>query len=126
MEPLAHESAPIYRVKVDENLPTEVADVLRAAGHEADTVHDERLDGQPDDHLWNVCRAESRALVTLDLDWSDMRRYVPEDGYGIILLRGVQAKEEILTLMDRVIADLAWRPLHGRLWIVTAKRVRSR
>lgn len=29
------------RFKVDENLPAEIADLLRAAGHDADTVNDE-------------------------------------------------------------------------------------
>lgn len=36
------------KVKLDENLPAELLDHLRAAGHEADTVGDEGLTGAPD------------------------------------------------------------------------------
>lgn len=38
-------------VKLDENLPAELLEDLRAAGHEADTVRDEALTGAPDAHV---------------------------------------------------------------------------
>ncbi len=34
------------KAKLDENLPAELLDDLRAAGHEADTVDDEALPGR--------------------------------------------------------------------------------
>ena len=40
------------KFKTDENLPIEVADVLRQAGHDALTVHDQRLTGHPDLLIW--------------------------------------------------------------------------
>ena len=46
------------RFKVDENLPVEAADLLQAAGHEATTIHDEHLVGQPDPNVAQVCRDE--------------------------------------------------------------------
>ncbi|MHB8618329.1 MAG: DUF5615 family PIN-like protein [Chloroflexota bacterium] len=33
------------KFKVDENLPREVADILENAGHDAETVHTEHLQG---------------------------------------------------------------------------------
>jgi len=73
--------------KIDENLPVEAADVLQAAGHEATTIHDEQLVGQPDPNVAQVCRDEWRALVTLDLDSSDIRTYPPDQYRGLIVLR---------------------------------------
>jgi predicted nucleic acid-binding protein len=37
------------------------------------TIFDQEMVGQPDLQVASVCRAEERALVTLDLDFSDIR-----------------------------------------------------
>jgi hypothetical protein len=65
------------RFKIDENLPVEAAQLLNAAGHEAATIHDQHMVGQPDPNVASVCLDETRALVTLDLDFSDIRTYPP-------------------------------------------------
>ena len=36
------------RFKVDENLPAEIAELLRSAEHDATTVHEQRLMGEAD------------------------------------------------------------------------------
>jgi hypothetical protein len=43
------------KFKVDENLPTEYAPILREAGFEADTVSDEKLSGAGDSVLCERC-----------------------------------------------------------------------
>jgi len=53
------------KFKIDENLPTEYAPILREAGFEADTVSDEKLSGAGDSVLSERCRAEDRVLMTL-------------------------------------------------------------
>jgi predicted nuclease of predicted toxin-antitoxin system len=63
------------RFKVDENLPIEVAELLRQHQHDALTVLDQQLGGHPDPDVAQVCLVERRALVTLDLDFSDIRHY---------------------------------------------------
>ena len=75
------------RFKVDENLPIDVAEILRANNHDAMTIFDQEMVGQPDLQVASVCRAEERALVTLDLDFSDIRTYPPASHAGIIILR---------------------------------------
>ena len=42
--------------KVDENLPTEAAELLASAGHDAATVGDQRMVGQPDTNVATVCQ----------------------------------------------------------------------
>jgi predicted nuclease of predicted toxin-antitoxin system len=62
----------MVRFKVDENLPLEVASLLTAAGHDALTVLDQLLGGHSDLAVDEACRHEGRAIVTLDLDFTDI------------------------------------------------------
>ena len=78
------------KFKFDENLPVELAEELRAAGYEAATVDDQRLVGAGDRQLSEVCKSEGRILVTLDLDFADIRTYPPEEHPGLIVLRLVR------------------------------------
>lgn len=115
------------RFKTDENLPVEVADLLRKEGHEALGVADQQLDGHPDSDVARVIQTEQRAIITLDLDFSDIRAYPPEDYFGIIVLRpALQSISAILRVMDRAVAMLATEPLAGKLWIVEEHQVRIR
>lgn len=75
------------KFKVDENLPRGVVELLAAAGHDAMSVQNQRLGGRPDSEIANACREEERALVTLDLDFADIRAFPPSDFGGIIVLR---------------------------------------
>ncbi len=59
------------KFKVDENLPVETADILQKAGHEADTVYMEGIAGADDATIAQICKVEKRALITLDLGFSD-------------------------------------------------------
>ena len=61
------------KFKIDENLPVELADLLQAADHDAMTVNQQALSGQADPRIAEACLAEGRVLVTLDLDFSDVR-----------------------------------------------------
>jgi predicted nuclease of predicted toxin-antitoxin system len=100
---------------------------LRQAGHDALTVANQQLAGQPDVRVAHVCRAEGRALLTLDLDFSDIRVYPPSDYSGIIVLRpSVQTITNIRRLAGQVLAALPTEPLVGHLWIVDEGQIRIR
>jgi hypothetical protein len=75
------------RFKLDENLPVELLDDLRAAGHQADGLRDEGLIGAPDDVVLDLVRRETRVLLTLDKGIADVRAYPPETHAGIVLFR---------------------------------------
>ena len=75
------------KFKIDENLPVEVADQLQQANYDALTVYDQDLVGAIDENIADVCLAEGRVLVTLDLDFADIRAYPPEKYPGTILMR---------------------------------------
>lgn len=113
--------------KIDENLPIEIADSLASAGYEAETVHDEHITGIKDEGLKNVCMKENRVLVTLDIDFSDIRTYPPEELPGIIVLRvGNQSKKHVLQVFNQIIPLIERESLARHLWIVEEGRVRIR
>lgn len=114
------------KFKIDENLPLELSDLLTAAGHEAQTVYQEGLQGKPDTTVIDVCRQEDRVIITLDQDFSDIRAYPPKEYPGLIVLRPHwQDKPHVLALFKReVLPRLATEPLAHRLWTVEETRLR--
>jgi predicted nuclease of predicted toxin-antitoxin system len=115
------------RFKVDENLPVELADVPRAAGHEADTVEGEGLTGSPDSDLLARVRMEGRAILTMDKGIADIRSYPPADYGGIILLRPqTLGRRAILAFVQRHLAALLQFELKGKLLVVSDVGIRSR
>ena len=115
------------KFKVDENLPMEVAQLLREAGHDVYSVHEQGLVGAKDHVLAEVCQLENRAMVTLDTHFADIRTYPPENYSGLIVLRLVrQDKPHVLEVMRRVLKLFSSETLERKLWIVDEKRVRVR
>jgi predicted nuclease of predicted toxin-antitoxin system len=115
------------RAKLDENLPIEVADLLRAAGWDSETVHDEGLAGAADGRVAAACQAEARVLFTLDLDFADIRAYPPGEYEGIVVLRPAKAnRRQVLALVARVIPVMAAERVGRRLWIVEPGGIRVR
>jgi len=72
-------------------------------------------------------RSEDRVLVTLDLDFADIRSYPPGEHSGIIVLRlKSQDKATVLSYVRRLTRALANRKPDGELWIVDGNRIRFR
>lgn len=94
-------------------------------GHDAHSVAQQALGGQPDERVIDVCARELRALVTLDLDFSNILAYPPANFPGIVVLRlGDQAHATVSTAIRQMLALLPQEPLAGMLWIVEEHRVR--
>lgn len=101
--------------KADENLPIEAAAMLRDAGFDVTTVIEQELGGHPDPDVANVCRAERRALLTLDVDFANIDAYPPSQHSGIVVFRlGRQDKRHILAVLRNLIAHLTDVELTGR------------
>jgi Domain of unknown function (DUF5615) len=104
------------RFKLDENLPVELLEDLRAAGHEANGLRDEGLIGAPDDVVLNLVRREHRVLLTLDKGIANVRAHPPEAHAGIVLFRPPAAgRGTTLLFVRRHLAALFERDLTGRL-----------
>ena len=114
------------KFKLDENLSRRAADLIRAAGHDAVTVVGQGLRGAADETVFEVCTAESRALVTLDRDFGQVLRYPPAASAGIVVLE-IGPRATHAALLDRVrelLTILRTRSPNGALWIVEPGRVR--
>ncbi len=72
------------RFKIDENLPPEVAELLRQEGHEDLTIFEQGLRSHTDPEVIAVCQAEGLALLALDLDFSNILLFPPEQFAGLI------------------------------------------
>jgi predicted nuclease of predicted toxin-antitoxin system len=113
--------------KIGENLPLEAATLLRGHGLDVATVLEESLGGRPDADIAAVCRAEARALMTLDTDFANIDAYPPADYAGLVVLRlARQDKEHALRVLARLVPHLMNADLAGRLWIVEETRIRER
>ena len=115
------------KFKIDENLPIDVAVLLGQAGYDAATVIGQALGGSPDEDIALVCPREQRALVSIDMDFADIRAYPPQHYAGIIVLRlKQQDKLTVLQVIAKILPTLATEPLTGQLWIVEDRRIRIR
>ena len=83
--------------------------------------------GNIDPDVAQVCQKEARALLTLDLDFSDIRAYPPEDYHGIVVFRpAIQSITTLVRLTTRLLTLFEREPLEGHLWIVEDHQVRIR
>jgi predicted nuclease of predicted toxin-antitoxin system len=113
------------RIKLDENLPIGLSPLLRKLGHEVSTIRDESLEGAPDSEIWQAAQRESRLLITQDLDFSDLRIFIPGTHYGILLVRLQSPSRQ--TLSERITTVFtaenveAWK---GCFVIVSSRKIR--
>lgn len=113
------------RIKLDENFDRRIVPLLEADGHDVDTVPAEGLSGSDDDAIYAACQAARRALVTLDLDFSNPFRFPPADTEGIIVVRPPRpVLPAIRATLLSILPQLKTQTLKGALWIVEPGRIR--
>jgi len=117
-----------HRFKCDENLPRTLSEFFVGHGFDAMSVQQQQMSGIADRDLLQVCVRESRVLVTLDLDFSDITTYPLEEHLGVIILRiRDQSRAAVLDVAAKLLPKLqAHESLDGQLWIVDGAKVRIR
>jgi len=115
------------QVKLDENLGERGRHAFTEAGHDTTTVADQGLAGAVDPRVIEVCQAEGRCLVTLDLDSSNPFRFPPEEYAGIAVLRLPRrpTPNDVDRTVQALISGLAQDSIVGKLWIVEPHRIRK-
>jgi hypothetical protein len=114
-------------VKVDENLPSEIAELLGRNGYDAITVKDQGWQGMPDDNLWRRIQSEGRWLVTADKEFTDLRRYPPGSHAGLILPRSSEeSRADYLRLAEKVLGRVKLDEIGGAVVVVTRRGIRIR
>jgi len=114
------------KLKLDENLGKRVAELFQAAGYDTATVPAQRMSGAADSELIRRCHDESRALVTLDLDFGNPLLFRPSQYHGIAVLRPSEpvSPGDLEDLCRTLIGGLTQEELDGKLWIVERGRIR--
>jgi len=117
------------RFLIDANLPRAVIAALEKAGHQVEFARDVGLGAAPDEQIAARARESSAALITRDMDFADVRRYPPDQYFGIVVMRlpDTAVALEIVHVLERFLLDPGFlESLSGRLAIVEVDRVRFR
>jgi predicted nuclease of predicted toxin-antitoxin system len=115
------------RLKLDENLPHNLADELTRRGHDVDTVLDEQLGGRQDPVVVQAATDSDRMIFTLDRGVGDIRSFPPGSHAGVVVLRPVsQDPASILELVDRLLDAYELDEFSRCVVIVEPQRVRIR
>lgn len=116
------------KIKLDENLPRAAAgQVLRNAGHDVDTVADEKLTGAPDTQVVAAAAQAGRLLISLDRGLGDVRTHPPGSHAGILILRVAdQSAAQVADALSKVVATHDLGVLAGAVSIAQSGILRIR
>ncbi|MBK8270780.1 MAG: DUF5615 family PIN-like protein [Planctomycetes bacterium] len=113
------------RFKIDEDLPGEIANLLRIAGHDALSVVEQKLTGTKDEALWPIIQSESRCLLTADKGFADIRRHPPGSHAGIILFRlPRESRAGYIRLAEFLLRSFDLAEVSGTLVVVSPAAIR--
>lgn len=114
------------KFKLDENFGSRTVRLFPVAGHDVETVVQERLAGAVDELIFDRCRQENRCLLTLDLDFADVFRFPPHKTAGVAVLRLPKGSSSVIleSLVVNLLRMLETESITGRLWIVEVGRIR--
>lgn len=113
------------RIKLDENIPCVVRELLVPLGHDVDSVQDEDLTGQPDAIIWHAAQRNQRALITQDLGFSDLRLFPLGSHWGIVLVRLQEpSRADIIRRLTTAFSSEGAEDWSRCLVVVTEQKVR--
>ena len=115
------------KLKLDENISRHLKPILANLNHDVLTVSDQGLLSQNDTGIGMAAKREGRILLTLDLEFGDLRKYPPGEHPGIILFR---PRSFGPLLVNRFVEDFVretdLEALRGCVVLVDASKVRVR
>ena len=114
-------------IKVDEDLPVAIANLLRSKGYGASTVVEQGMGGWKDPQLWQAVQAHGQFLITADKGFGDIRHYPPGQHAGLLVLRPDEdGIKPMIDLMERVLAAHDLDQLAGFVSVVSPRSIRVR
>lgn len=114
-------------VKVDEDLPIDIATLLCAAGHDAKTVYAQGHSGLLDEQLWPEIQREQRMLLTADKGFANAQVYPPSSHAGIVLFRlRRESRTGYIRLAEFFLARVKLESVAGAIVVVSPQLIRIR
>ncbi|MFZ2421335.1 MAG: DUF5615 family PIN-like protein [Anaerolineae bacterium] len=115
------------KLKLDENLSRHLKTRLNDLGHDVSTTADENLLSQPDTVVAAAAYAEGRILLTLDIEFADLRKYQPGTHPGIVLFRPSNfGPLTVNRYVENFVRDTDLEKLQGCVVVVDSTKVRIR
>ena len=113
------------QVKVDEDLPAEISDLVNAAGHASMTVFAQGFSGMPDSELWAKVQQERRMLLTADKGFANARDYPPNSHAGVVLFRlPRESRAGYIRLTEFLLSEVNLDEVAGAIVIVSPDAIR--
>ena len=115
------------KIKVDEDLPKKLVEMVGEVIPDTTSVIGERISGASDQELWERVQAEGRFLITGDKGFADIRKHPPGHHHGVLLLRPDNpCIPEFIALIRHVLELNVIRDLGGSIAVVSPKGLRVR
>lgn len=112
-------------IKLDKDLLTEIAVLLRAIGHDCTTVYDQGHYGLPDNYLWPIVQDEQRVLFTGDKGFANARDFPPGSHAGIVLFRlPRESRGGYIRLTEFLLANFPLETTNGAIVVVSPDAIR--
>ena len=117
----------MLKIKLDENLGKTAQKVLNDAGYKTERPSDEGISGYADEKIWEFVCKEKLFFITLDSDFSDIRKFPPGSHSGILILRlANQSREIVGRTLTKIIKECPIETLKGCLTVADESHTRIR
>jgi predicted nuclease of predicted toxin-antitoxin system len=115
------------RFLVDQNVPVQVAEALRQAGHLAEHTRERGLSRADDEQLLSVARVEGSAIVTFDSDFARFLALSGDESPSILHVRvGPEHLPELPQLVIAAVDETEANRNEGAVVVLEPERVRWR
>ncbi|MBI5762449.1 MAG: DUF5615 family PIN-like protein [Planctomycetes bacterium] len=117
----------MMRFLVDMPLPPFIVEWLNRSCHDAVHASTAGLFISSDDAILSRARAESRIVITADLDYPRLLALSRADGPGLILFRGGEwTNNELIDRLSRTFESIEERSLGASIVSIDKQRIRRR
>ncbi len=115
------------KLKLDENLSRHLRQALGNLQHDVTTAAEEGLLSKPDTAVAVAAKDKGRILLTLDVEFADLRKYPPGTHPGVVLFRPRSfGPVTVNRFVEEFVRSSDLRLLAGCVVVVDPTRVRVR
>jgi predicted nuclease of predicted toxin-antitoxin system len=115
------------KLLADECVYQATVTLLRSWGYDTVTVQEARLAGKPDEEILAFAVAHERVLLTIDMDFSNIRHYPPKAHTGIIVLKiRPRSEDDVHAVLKHLLENTPEEKVSKSLVMVDQSKYRIR